>query len=417
MKSIGFAALLASVLIRACPAGAEALSLSQCIDKALGKSYQLQAGSEAVRAAQAAYGATRSQYYPSLSADAAHDQLFYRQYGFRQQQAELRLDWGTGDRLLGVAEPQHQQVLAREADRRQTELGVTRRVARLYVSILQKQVSRELLQRREDLLDGHLQISRAMWQAGTRTQFDVLQTRSAVSGLREQVLRSDIEADSLRQELSRLIDLPDYHALEVRELQSQAASIDSISDLEQLGLANNPLLKSLELQWRAEQLRLREVRATQLPHLQVTGGFVVDRDPTAAGNYWQLGAGIQMPLLRWGLARFQADEIRATARSLQLQESQARLELQIELDQIRERITKLREIRRLRAEQLTNAQESFQIAEANYRAGLITNLEYLTAQNDLLEVQLALQQTRLDTLLGLVDLYTLANRADKISGI
>jgi outer membrane protein TolC len=417
MKSSRFAVLLASVLLRPCPAGAEALSLSQCIDKALARSYQLQAGSEDVRAAQAAYGAARSQYFPSLSADAAHDQLFYRQYEFRQQQAELRLDWGTGDRLLGVAEPQRQQVLAREADRRQMELDVTRRVARLYVSILQKQVSRELLQRREELLDGHLQISRAMWQAGTRTQFDVLQTRSAVSGLREQVLRSDIEADSLRQELTRLIDLPDYRALEVRELKSQTASLDSISDLEQLGLTDNPLLKSLDLQWRAEQLRLREVRATQLPHLQVTGGYVVDHDPTAAGSYWQLGAGIQMPLVRWGLPRFQADEIRATARSLQLLEAQSRLELQIELDQIRERITKLREIRRLRQEQLANAQESFQIAEANYRAGLITNLEYLAAQNDLLEVQLALQQTRLDTLLGLVDLYALANRADKISGI
>lgn len=56
-----------------------------------------------------------------------------------------------------------------------------------------------------------------------------------------------------------------------------------------------------------------------------------------------------------------------------------------------------------------------QLATANYQAGLITNLEYLTAQKELAENELTKQETRLDYLLNLIEIYTLTNQTAKIA--
>jgi len=388
------------------------LSLAQCLDLAAKNSFQLQAGDADIQAARAAYRVDRTRYFPHISAGLAHNQLFYQQYNYRQQVGQALLDWSAGDWLLKTADIQQKNLLAQQANREQTYLEITNQVALLYVAILQKQVNRAVLQNRLNLLNEHLQISQALWQAGTRTQLDVLQTQSAINQLQEEMLAVELEADNLRQELAKRLNLPDYRALRLQEFPERFVEMDSLSSL---ALQQNPLLKSLAFQYEAQQLRLREVQAARLPHVQMTGGYFVDRDPTAEGNFWQVGAGLQFPLFRWGLSKFQQQEIRAVAASLQLQQAEIGRDLQIRLSQINERLKKLKEIYRRQAERLATMRQLLQLATANYQAGLITNLEYLTAQKELTENELTIQETRLDYLLDLIEIYTLTNQTDKIA--
>lgn len=388
------------------------LSLSRCLELAVQNSFQWQAGEAEVQAAGAAYRVDRTRYFPQISAGLAHNQLFYQQYNYRQQAGQALLDWSAGDWLLKTADIQQKNLLAQQANREQTYLEITNRVALLYVAILQKQVNRAVLQNRLNLLNEHLQISQALWQAGTRTQLDVLQTQSASHQLQEEMLAVELEADNLRQELAKRLNLPDYRALRLQEFPERFFEMDSLSSP---AWQQNPLLKSLTLQYEAQQLRLREVQAARLPHLQMTGGYFVDRDPTAEGNFWQVGAGLQFPLLRWGLGKFQQQEIRAVAGSLQLQRAEVSRELQIKLDQLSERIRKLREIYQVQEKRLETNRQLLQLATANYQAGLITNLEYLTAQKELAENELTKQETRLDYLLNLIEIYTLTNQTAKIA--
>lgn len=393
----------------------QTLSLSRCLELAAQNSFRLQAGEADIQATSAAYRVDRTRYFPQVSAGFAHNQLFYRHYDYHQQAGQAALDWSAGDWLLKTADIQQKNLLAQQANREQAYLEVTYRVARLYVSILQKQINRALLQNRLNLLNEHLQVSQALWQAGARTQFDVLQTQTALNQLQEEMLVLGVEADNLQQELAPLLNLPDYRALQLREFPEQIMNGDSLVERTPLALQQNPVLTSLAFQYEAQQLRLREVRAARLPHVQVTGGYVVDRDPTAEGNFWQVSAGLQFPLFQWGLGKFQQQGIRAVASSLQLQQAEIGRDLQIRLSQINERLKKLKEIYRLQAERLATTRQSLQLATANYQAGLITNLEYLTAQKDLTENELTIQETRLNYLLNLVEIYTLTNQTKKIA--
>ncbi|MDZ7290329.1 MAG: TolC family protein [candidate division KSB1 bacterium] len=396
-------------------AQAQTLSLAQCLELARQHSFRLQAAAQQVQAAGAVYRSGRSRYFPHVGAALSHAQSFYRHYDFRQQAGQAGLDWGIGDWLLQSAEAERKNWLAEEANREQIALEVTQRVAALYLAILQMQVKLELLANRRQLLNEHAQVANALWLAGARTQFDVLQTQAAIQQLQEEMLAAELEADNLRRELAQRLALPDYRALQLRDFPSSFSAIDSLAELRPISLQQNPLLKSLALQYEAQQLRLRQVRAARLPHLQFAGGYVVDRDPTAEGNYWQVGAGLQFPLFRWGLSKFQQQEIRAGARALQLQQAETGRELQIQLDQINTKLEKLREIYRAQEQRLEVNQKSFQLATANYKAGLITNLEYLAAQKDLTENQLTLQETRLSFLLGVIERYTLTNQTAKIA--
>lgn len=393
----------------------ETLSLSRCLALAAQNSFQWQAGEAAVQAAGAAYRADRTRYFPQISAGLSHNQFFYQQYNYRQQVGQALLDWSAGDWLLKTADIQQKILLAAEADRQQINLEITHRVAMLYIAILQQQVNHDLLANRMSLLNEHAQVSKALWLAGTRTQFDVLQTESAINQLQEEMLAADLDTDNLRQELARLLDLPDYRTLQLRELSQQMIAVDSLANLSHFPLQQNPLLQSLEFQYQAQQLRLREVRASMLPHLQFTGGYVVDRDPTAEGNFWQVGAGLQFPLLQWGLSKFQQQEIRASARALQFQQNEIKRDLQIQLDQITEKLRKLKEIYQAQEKRLAANQQALQLATANYQAGLITNLEYLSAQKEVTENQFALQETRLDFSFNLIEIYTLTNQTARIA--
>ncbi len=393
----------------------ERLSLAQCLDLALHNSYRWQAAAQDVQAAHAVYREERTRYFPNLSAELAHDQLFYSHYDFRQQIGQAVMDWSAGAWLLKTAEVEHRKVLAHEARRAQTALEVSRRVAALYIAILQRQVNRELLSHRLNLLNEHAQVSKALWLAGRRTQFDVLQTEAAIHQLQEEMLAVELETDNLRQELALLLNLPDYRTLQLRDLPGQLIEVDSLSNMNPLSIQQNPLLKSFSFQYEAQQLRLRVVRASRLPHFQFIGGCFVDRDPTADGNYWYVGASLQFPLFQWGLNKFQQQEIRAGARALQLQKAEIARELQIQLEQISAKLKKLQEIYQTQKQRLEANRQAFQLATANYQAGLITNLEYLTAQKDLTENQSTLQETRLRFLLSVIEMYTLTNQTEKIA--
>ena len=400
-------------------AEAEVLSLGRCVALALERSPASKAGAENVRAAQAAYDAARSHYRPFLFGELTHDQLFYRPYDFAQRSGLLHLDWSAGDRLLDAAAAPRQEILVQQAESRWVDSDLTRQVAHLYISALQRESRLELLRHRQQVLEGHLLVSQAMWRAGTRTQFDVFQTRAAASRLEEQVLELKAEADSLQWELARLTGIEDSQAIELRPLGPQAANLDSLPAAAVLDaqLTSNPLLRTLELESEAERLRRREIRASRLPHLALNGGYVADGDPTAAGNYWLAGVSLQAPLVRWGLTRHEEDEIEARARSLRFQADRVHLELRIQSAQVRGRLVTMQQLGALRAERLQNAQQALQLADENYRAGLSTNLEYLAAQGEMLDAEEGLQEARAEYFLGLVDLYILTGQADRVSNL
>ena len=388
------------------------ISLSASIDLAAKHSHLLKSRNEKIHAASSAQQTAESRYYPHLSAELGHKQLFFPPYNYRQQFGAAKLDWWPGDWLQKTALSATKQVEVQQADKQQVRLDLVRRVSTLYLGILRGRQMLTLFEKRLKILETHRQVAEALWQGGIRTELDVLQTRVSINRLTEQKKVQESKTRNLNATLASLLGLPLEKVLQLQNISAHA--IDIKLGLVRSRLMQNPFLKSLQLQTEMQQLRLREVQASKWPHLKLRGAYVVDRDPTAEGNYWRAGFSIQVPIFLRGEPRFRKQEIKARMQSLNWEKAQAQREIKIQQARIAQDLTRLRETYRLQQERLQITEQTLQIATANYQAGLITNLEYLGAQEENVSTQVTLNETRLAYVLRLIDHYILINQPEKI---
>ena len=393
----------------------KSLYLSKCIDLAVQNSYRLQESKVNLQAEAVGYEIDQTRYYPYLSGGFSHDQLFFGDHNYRQLLGQVVIDWSPGNWLLKVAEIQKENIRLVKVDRQQVIIDISHKIAFLYLSILQKQISQNLLKNRLQLLVEHLQVAQALWEAGTRTQLDVLHTQAAINQLRAQMIFLETDIRTIRKQIAVLINLPEHRVDNLEDFPTAIIKSDFIPDQSFMSLAHNPILMALEIRYQIQQLQLRKVKASKLPQFKLSSGYYADPDPIAEGNYWYLGVGLQFPIFQWGLTNLQKQKIKAKTEAIHFKHQHLSQELQIRLDQIYENLSALQAVYQLQKSRLHASVEMQQLATVNYQAGLITNLEYLAAQNNLLENQLALHQTRLSYVLKIVDIYTLTNQPEKIA--
>lgn len=415
MKNIGRIVLLVVLLYPSLFSQTKVLTLSDCLDRAIQQSYRIQSSDSEIQAALSVVNSTKSNYFPHVFADLSYDRLLYSDYNFRRRKTAAYLDWSIGDWLKNTAEVKAGQVEVLRAEREYSTIEVIVRIAGLYMDILLDLRKAELLDERLGVLHEHLKVADALWRGGIRTRLDVLQTRNEIKTIEEQKVSLRSEKQSLQNELAYLLDMPVENLQELRDFPETAVKIEPVSNLPML--ERNPILHSLQLQAETQELRAREVSADNMPHIQIQGGHVEDADLLADGNYWQVGIVLQMPLFRWNISKYRREEIDARVKSLQLQKARVKRELSISQSHLQKQRSYLRELLLIQQEKLEITTQTLEIATANYQAGLITNLEYLNAQEEDLANHLALNMTRLTYVMRLIAAFALTNEVDKIKAL
>lgn len=396
------------------------LSLRQCVEIALANHPALRSQSRQVDAATARYREARSAYFPELSAAAGHSQFFREHYNYPEQSAGLSLDWSPGDWFLERAASGAAEVQVQEAILADDQLALTLRLVGLYGQILQNRLLQQQYRERLDLLKHHIQINRALWEAGVRSRLDLLQTQAARARLRQDASAVAAQARVVKQELNRLLNRNAGEPLALRPFPEAPSPIDSLPPAPARFyplLAGTPMVRSLNLQIEAESLRRHALTASRLPHLQLSGGYVADADPAGDGDYGRLSLEISLPLLQWGRIKYQNQAISASINALEAAREEALQELTIDLDARLTYLKQLQHQRRLQQEELAISEEAFTLASADYQAGNITNLEFLDAQQRRSENRLQILQTRLAIRLALIEIYIRTGQTEKISEI
>jgi outer membrane protein TolC len=415
MKYTHFPIILSCLVNLNLSAQKSALSLGICIERAQKNSFIIQAGEKEVETAQQKYLYMRSQSLPQIGGELSADSHRLAHYSFDQKSALLSADWPLGDYLLNTAQNAKLDKLIAQTDVQQQRLDVSQRCAMLYIHILLQQERRKLLQQRFDLLDAHYNVAKALWQSGIRTQFDLLQTEAEMDRLKEDMIFLELDRRNFLQELAQLINEKNAEDFELQPLNTESICNQQLPEFEAETLNRIPAVVSLDLRIKAQQLQSKTVTAQLFPHLYGNGGFVQDGDPTGDGNYWQASVGISLPLFRWGAIGFQKRESRALGQALDFRKQETERNLLIITNQITQRLTELKDISQLQQNRLKTTQNAFKAAEANYQAGLMTNLEYLSAQQQLNETLITIQETQLDYTGALVQLYIITNQLDKIN--
>jgi outer membrane protein TolC len=177
------------------------------------------------------------------------------------------------------------------------------------------------------------------------------------------------------------------------------------------------MYRILESQIQTQQLRINDVEARQWPHVFVGGGYFIDGDPTADGNFWSLQTGITIPIYQWKSIRNEKSQVMlmSEAKSMELQDLER--ELTIHVTKTVTRLNDLKRILDVAQKRLKTLEESLELAGLNYKAGWITNLEYLAVQQQVTKNMIRIEAVRLEYILNLIEYYLTTNQVDKIKAM
>ena len=406
--------LVSARILTAQNSGPAVLSINECIGKAISNSYQLQTDSLLSGSLQMVLKQEQSAYYPQISANAGASGLFLTPYTFGQHYLQAVADWDLGRSLKKTAEIQQKQIEQQQVLSQQNRLEITGVIAGLYLDILQNQLEMKIMQSRLEYLNKHLDILKVMWEAGTIQQLDILQTQSQVNNVKEEMMQKELSGKQAKYAMSRMMGFNSPDEFSVDTVTMMLPSPDIIGKVPETWLQNHPQALEYQKKYEEELLMKKEVEASYLPHVQMISGYSFDGDPTGDGNYVLLGIGATIPVYSWKRKVYQLNEIDFTAEAIQSQKNDAERDLAIRFDQIASQIRQFREIIDFQEIKLQNDLEAANVAELNYRSGLATNLDFLTARQKLAETRLNINTVRHQYLKSIVAFWLLTNQVEEI---
>jgi cobalt-zinc-cadmium efflux system outer membrane protein len=156
------------------------------------------------------------------------------------------------------------------------------------------------------------------------------------------------------------------------------------------------------------QARLREARAARAPDVSLSAGARHLAEADATGFL----AGISLPLPLWNGQRGAVMAADAERHAVQAREQLVRLRLDEELRAARERLLAAIETHRtLEARVLPGYEDALGQIAAGYRAGRFNALEYLEAQRNLLDTELAVIEARVEAWSAQLDVEAMVGRS------
>jgi outer membrane protein TolC len=392
----------------------EALTLERCIRLAEENSYQLQSDDYEISVAESVVSIAESRSIPRISGELAMDNRFLEPYYFNQMWAAVHADWSLGDLIRKTGRSSLQDLETRKLEKEQHRLSLIGRSTSLYMSIQQVNKQIEILGVKVMFLKHHYQVSEGKWMAGLRSELDMLQTESEIARLKEDSARLSIVGNDLSIELAHLLGWDTADDLYLVSLRLDSLSADPVPDILIDSLANNPVLSAYDSRWEAEQLRLGEIDAEQIPNISVGSGFVKDEDPTGDGNYMTITAGINIPIYSGKAYTYQKQGSKALMESLVAQRNDAERELLIHLLKVHDKLVQTKSLMELQQNRLDISARAVDFAEVNYKAGITSNIELITSQQQLTNTELEIEETRLEYAMNLIEFYITNNQVDRI---
>jgi len=342
------------------------------------------------------------------------DNKFLQPYYFNQMWASVHADWSLGDLIMKTGRSALQEIETRRLEKEQHQLDVIGRSTSLYMSMLQVDKQIEILGKKVMFLEHHYEVSRGMWKAGLRSQLDILQTETEIARLREDSARLAMVHHDLGVELVHLLGLSSADNLQLASLLLDSLVDVEVPEISLQTLSENPVLSAFDSRMAAQQFRTDEIGAAQIPHISMGSGYVNDEDPTGDGNYWQINAGVVIPIYSGKAFTYEKQGSKAMEESLAAQRSEAERELLIHLFRIHDKLVNTRRVMELQYQRLDISVRAVDIAEINYKAAIASNIDFIASQQQLTNTELEIETTRLEYVINLIEFYVTNNQVDRI---
>ncbi|MEJ2203310.1 MAG: TolC family protein [Gemmatimonadota bacterium] len=445
-----------------------ALSLDQVVETALRQNRDVRAARLALDEANERVSEAWSDVYPSLDfsasytrnvsptlnflpavifdPDAGPDDYIAVQFGADNQWSSaitLEQPLFSAAAFIGVGAAGRFKHLQEEVLRGITQSVVTR-VRLGYYELLLQQEQLRLTRNSVDRVRQSLEETRALNRAGLASDYDLLRLEVELANLEPNLRRAENAVEQARRQLALELDVDDPDGIAVRgslaemDLEELAANSPENREIlsftgfdgfaaeeaaqEAIAMAQELRsdLRQLEL---TESLRKTEMRLEQveyLPRITFFGNYLISAQDNNSPNFFARGDGqrayarnvgirVSVPIFQGFRRDARIDQKRALLRQAETQTrlagDQARVQVRTLVDQAEESFLRARG-QRLAVDQ---AQRGFEIASAQYREGLGSQLE-------LTDSEVALRQSEFNYAQAVFDYLVARARLDEATG-
>jgi len=377
------------------------LTMAEAIDVALSHNPQLAIESESIVAAEARAASDSKLRFPLLNA-RVNTQLWDRPIT-----ADLGPDIGkitirerfTGTLDVTVSQPlsgalvigtlvdrDHALSDASRARRDGVRIDIAYQTAEAYLGALQARTLGQVAAATLQQLDGDLQHARALLQAGTLQQVDVLRLEAERARIEQQALQAETQSLGARRRLARLLGLPDGAELALVDIDTTPPALPWSED-EAVARARRDRaeLRGAAANRSAAELGVSVARASYFPSVSLVG--IYSHSLTAqfgsAADAGYLGVTLDWNLWDWGKRGDDVDAARAVHRQSQLAEAALGEQVAVDTRATWQAARTARATLEVAARGLAAAAEAQRLQAARFAHGAATTVELLDAETAL----------------------------------
>jgi outer membrane protein len=406
---------------------ADSLTVEQAVHMTLANHPLIQQVGYGVSAADARVAASRSPYYPDVSFAGLYTLLepvpsleiprmgsfqFYPEnnydihLGFRQ----TLYDFGKIGAGVELAESGRKTAVD-YIEVVKTNLAY--RTIAVFDAMLILHQTIAVLDEQIEALEQHLGVSAKKIQAGTATDFDSLTTEVRIAAARNERIDAVRALENGEIALRQLTGLPQDRPVRLRgSLAADAHAIDPDSAMAQAKRQRPELVMSRDSEsGAAVQARLASLGNKPSLAFNMTSGFKNGYVPDLNELKANITAGVQLvvPLFNGYRTRHQREEADANVRAAKAHTADVERQVAGEVEQALAGVKSSLDKIENSGAQVRQAEAALSRAEAQYEAGVATNL-------DLLDVQTALSQAKLVRLRSMYDYMVSLTALDKATG-
>jgi len=420
-RSLVWCVVMGLTLISAAVATAEepaaTFDLDHCIRTALMNSSRLEASGESQRAALARAEEAHARRWPTLSVGAeANYQSEVNQFDLPAPisrtirfgdnesyglMADLELPLYTGGSLSASERAQRAAARASGFDFAADSLRVIQQVRSSFYQALGAQAEVDAATLAVKRLRRHLEDLQRQVKAGAASTETRLQAESRLSSAEQRLLGAQEQRSVRRLRLGLALGFPDREVVPEGRLESSLLSAQEETD-SLASVSKRPELHALSLRRYANQEESRAAKGSLLPSLSASAQFHYARPGVRViDNEWMhwaaVGLRLQWTLFDAGGRSARVEQHAATARALAHMHDELERELTSALEISRAQVSVQREQITKALQRAELEQQRLELVQGRYRQGMGTETEFLDAQDDLsdAEIAVAAQRSRL----------------------
>ncbi|MDD5691817.1 MAG: TolC family protein [Candidatus Omnitrophica bacterium] len=275
---------------------------------------------------------------------------------------------------------------------RAKKLDVEFDARRLYYGLLLAYETERIAKDALDQAIEHYEDVRRMYEQGTASRFDMLQSGVQVSLLEPEVVRARNDIESLKADLNKLLARKVDFPIETKEKLSYSITEIRESEFLKSAYLERPEIKLKSLGIDIDKWGIQMARSGYRPQVNIQADYYYRSNNLSnmineSHKNWSAGISVNIPIFEGFSTKAKVDA--AKARFAQAKLSKDNLVDQIAVE-VRKACLDLKEseaIIRSQKDNVGEAQEALRIAEVSYANGVAINLDVLDAQVSLAQIQ------------------------------